>query len=62
MTTFASFWRHGSNTALLLAAVVLVGLFATRALAFGPILFGAVAIGALVVRALDQEVPSVASL
>jgi hypothetical protein len=48
MATFASFWRHGSNTVLLLAAVVLVALFAIRELAFAPILFGAVAIGALV--------------
>jgi 4-hydroxysphinganine ceramide fatty acyl 2-hydroxylase len=48
MATFASFWRHGSNTVLLLAAVVLVTLFATRELAFAPVLFGAVAIGALV--------------
>jgi 4-hydroxysphinganine ceramide fatty acyl 2-hydroxylase len=48
MATFASFWRHGSNTVLLLAAVVLVALFATRELTFAPVLFGAVAIGALV--------------
>ena len=48
MTTFASFWRHGSNTGLLLAAVVLIGLFATHVLTFGAVLVGAVAIGALV--------------
>jgi Na+/melibiose symporter-like transporter len=48
MTTFASFWRHGSNTVLLLAAVVLIGLFATHVLAFGVTLIVAVAIGALV--------------
>jgi len=48
MTTFVSFWRHGSNTALLLAAVVLIGLFATHVLTFGGALIAAVAIGALV--------------
>ena len=44
----ASFWRHGSNTVLLLAAIVLMVLFATQVLAFSPILLVAVAIGALV--------------
>jgi Na+/melibiose symporter-like transporter len=48
MATFASFWRHGSNTVLLLAAVVLVILFAAHTLAFAPVLIGAIAIGALV--------------
>jgi hypothetical protein len=48
MATFVSFWRHGSNTVLLLAAVALVGLFAAHVLAFTPLLLGAVAIGALV--------------
>jgi hypothetical protein len=45
---FASFWRHGSNTVLLLAAVVLIALFATHVLDFAPVLLVAVAIGALV--------------
>jgi Na+/melibiose symporter-like transporter len=48
MATFASYWRHGSNTVLLLAAVVLVILFAAHTLAFAPVLIGAIAIGALV--------------
>lgn len=45
---FASFWRHGSNTVLLLAAVVLIVVFATHVLTFSPISLVAVAIGALV--------------
>ncbi|HEX3468501.1 MAG TPA: sterol desaturase family protein [Candidatus Elarobacter sp.] len=48
MATFAAFWRHGSNAVLLLAAIVLIALFATHVLAFAPVLLGAVAIGALV--------------
>jgi Na+/melibiose symporter-like transporter len=48
MTTFASFWRHGSNTVLLLLAVALVALFAARTLAFAPVSLIAVAIGAAV--------------
>ncbi|HEX3468707.1 MAG TPA: sterol desaturase family protein [Candidatus Elarobacter sp.] len=49
MATFATFWRHGSNTVLAAGAVALIVLFATRALAFAfaPSLI-AVAIGALV--------------
>ncbi len=49
MATFASFWRHGSNTVLLALALALVALFATRELAFAaPWSLAAVAIGALV--------------
>ena len=48
MTTFASFWRHGSNTVLALGIVALIVLFATHALAFTPASVVAVAIGALV--------------
>jgi Na+/melibiose symporter-like transporter len=48
LATFAAFWRHGSNAVLLLAAIVLIALFATHVLAFAPVLLGAVAIGALV--------------
>jgi hypothetical protein len=48
MATFAAFWRHGSNTVLLLAALALIALFAAHVLAFTPLLLGAVAIGALV--------------
>ncbi len=48
MTTFASFWRHGSNTALAGAAIVLLALFATHALTFVPLSLVAVAIGAVV--------------
>ncbi|HEX3465618.1 MAG TPA: sterol desaturase family protein [Candidatus Elarobacter sp.] len=46
MTTFASFWRHGSNTVLLLIALGLVMLFTMHTLAFAP--FGVVllAVGA----------------
>jgi fatty acid hydroxylase family protein len=48
MATFASFWRHGSNTLLLLIAVALIALFAARALAFAPASLIAVALGAVV--------------
>lgn len=48
MATFAAFWRHGSNAVLLLAAIVLVALFAAHVVTFTPLLAGAVAIGALV--------------
>ena len=48
MTTFVSFWRHGSNTLLLVLALGLVALFATHTLGFAAMSFGAVAIGALV--------------
>ncbi len=48
MTTFASFWRHGSNAVLALGIVALIVLFTTHALAFTPASFVAVAIGALV--------------
>jgi len=48
MTTFASFWRHGSNAVLALGIVALSVLFATHALAFTPASVVAVAIGALV--------------
>jgi 4-hydroxysphinganine ceramide fatty acyl 2-hydroxylase len=48
MVTFASFWRHGSNTVLAAAILVLLALVAARAVPFGPWSLGAVAIGALV--------------
>jgi hypothetical protein len=48
MTTFASFWRHGSNTVLAAGIVALIVLFATRALTFAPASLIYVAIGALV--------------
>jgi hypothetical protein len=48
MTTFASFWRHGSNTVLLVIAVALSALFALHVLAFAAPSLIAVAIGALV--------------
>ena len=48
MTTFAGFWRHGSNAVLALGIVTLIVLFTTHALAFSPAGFVAVAIGALV--------------
>jgi 4-hydroxysphinganine ceramide fatty acyl 2-hydroxylase len=48
MTTFLSFWRHGSNTVLAAAALALTVLFATHALAFAPASLIAVALGALV--------------
>ncbi len=48
MTTFASFWRHGSNTGLAVAILALLVLFALRTLPFGAWTLGAVAIGALV--------------
>ncbi|HTD35730.1 MAG TPA: sterol desaturase family protein [Candidatus Elarobacter sp.] len=49
MATFASFWRHGSNTVLLLIALALIALFAAHALAFAvPFGFALLAIGALV--------------
>ncbi len=48
MTTFAGFWRHGSNTVLALGIAALIALFAARALAFAPSSLIAVAIGALV--------------
>jgi 4-hydroxysphinganine ceramide fatty acyl 2-hydroxylase len=44
----AGFWRHGSNTVLLLGAIAIVALFATRVFVFTPVLLAAVAIGALV--------------
>ena len=46
--TFLSFWRHGSNTVLLLGALALIVLFATHTLAFAPASLLALAIGALV--------------
>ncbi|MBV8645248.1 MAG: sterol desaturase family protein [Candidatus Eremiobacteraeota bacterium] len=46
--TFVSFWRHGSNTVLLLGALALVVLFATHVLAFAPASVLALVIGALV--------------
>lgn len=48
MTIFASFWRHGSNTALLLGIVALLALFAAHVLTFAPALLLSVAVGALV--------------
>ncbi|MEA2720872.1 MAG: hypothetical protein QOJ39_2736 [Candidatus Eremiobacteraeota bacterium] len=48
MTVVASFWRHGSNTVLLVIAIALIVLFAMHALAFAPASLIAVAIGALV--------------
>jgi hypothetical protein len=48
MSVFASFWRHGSNTVLLLLALALSALFAARALAFVPASLIAVAIGVAV--------------
>jgi 4-hydroxysphinganine ceramide fatty acyl 2-hydroxylase len=48
MTTFASFWRHGSNTVLALGIIALIALFAAHVLAFAPASLIAVAIGALV--------------
>jgi hypothetical protein len=48
MATFASFWRHGSNVLLLVIALGLAALFATRALGFATVSIGAIAIGALV--------------
>lgn len=48
MTTFRSFWRHGSNTVLLAGALALIALFATGALAFAPKSLLLVAIGAAV--------------
>jgi hypothetical protein len=48
MTTFGSFWRHGSNTVLLVMAVALIALFAAHALAFAALSVIAVAIGAAV--------------
>ena len=48
MATFVSFWRHGSNTLLLVIALALALLFATRALGFAVASVGALAIGALV--------------
>ena len=46
--TFVSFWRHGSNTVLLLGALALIVLFATHILAFAPASLLALAVGALV--------------
>lgn len=46
MITFASFWRHGSNTVLLLIAVALITLFAAHVLAFALPSLIAVAVGA----------------
>jgi len=46
--TFVSFWRHGSNTVLLLGALALIVLFATHVLAFAPASLLALAVGALV--------------
>ena len=48
MPTFLSFWRHGSNTVLAVAALALIVLFAVHALAFAPASLIAVGIGALV--------------
>ena len=48
MSALAAFWRHGSNLLLAFAAIALVGLFSTRALAFGPLSLLAVAAGAAV--------------
>jgi 4-hydroxysphinganine ceramide fatty acyl 2-hydroxylase len=48
MAIFASFWRHGSNTALLVLALALLALFATHTLAFASPSLIAVAIGAAV--------------
>ena len=49
MAMFASFWRHGSNTVLLLIVLALIALFAAHALAFAvPFGFALLAIGALV--------------
>ena len=48
MTTFWSFWRHGSNTVLLLGALALIAFFATGALAFAPKSLLLLAIGAAV--------------
>ena len=48
MRTFAAFWRHGSNTVLLVAAAALVALFASHALSFAPTSLISVGIGALV--------------
>jgi 4-hydroxysphinganine ceramide fatty acyl 2-hydroxylase len=48
MTTFASFWRYGSNTLLLVLAAALTALFAVHMLAFTARSLIAVAIGAAV--------------
>ena len=48
MPMFLAFWRHGSNTVLLLGVVALGALFAVHALAFGARSLALVAIGALV--------------
>jgi 4-hydroxysphinganine ceramide fatty acyl 2-hydroxylase len=48
MAIFASFWRHGSNTALLLLALALLALFAMHTLAFASPSLIAVAVGAAV--------------
>jgi 4-hydroxysphinganine ceramide fatty acyl 2-hydroxylase len=48
MATFVSFWRHGSNTLLLVLALGLAALFATHALGFAVPSVGVIAIGALV--------------
>ena len=48
MMTFLGFWRHGSNTLLLVLALGLAALFATHVLGFAAASFGAIAIGALV--------------
>ena len=48
MSVFASFWRHGSNTVLLVIALAVVALFAAHVLAFAAPSLVAVAIGAAV--------------
>jgi hypothetical protein len=48
MATFASFWRHGSNTVLLVIALALIGLFAAHAISFAPRSLALLAIGAAV--------------
>ena len=48
MAAFASFWRHGSNTVLLLIALTLTALFAAHVLAFAPRSILLLAIGAAV--------------
>ncbi|HEY0615290.1 MAG TPA: sterol desaturase family protein [Candidatus Elarobacter sp.] len=48
MATFAAFWRHGSNTLLLVLALALSAAFAGHRLPFAPASLIAVAIGAAV--------------
>jgi cell division protein FtsW (lipid II flippase) len=48
MSTFAGFWRHGSNVALALLALGLIAVFAAHELAFGAASWIALATGAAV--------------